>query len=294
MPALHDGRSSTPEWPQTEHSRFVERGGIRWHVQVMGSGPTMLLVHGTGASSHSFRDLMPLLAERYTVVVPDLPGHAISTAPPLFEPSLPATAAALDELLEALQMTPTVAVGHSAGAALIARMTLDRAIAPQLLVGLGAALVPFRGVARAIFPPTARFLAHTSLAARLIALRARDGNNVARVLAGTGSALDERGVELYRRLTARPGHIAAVLAMMASWDLEPLYAELPDLDTRFLLVAGERDRAVPLSQQREIADRAPGARIVVVPGTGHLVHEEAPARVARLILDEGDAMRPAK
>jgi magnesium chelatase accessory protein len=77
--------------------------------------------------------------------------------------------------------------------------------------------------------------------------------------------------------------------MMARWDLEPLFAELPRLHVRFLLLAGELDRAVPMSQQRAIVARTPGARLEIIPQTGHLLHEEQPEVVARFILDEVDA-----
>lgn len=271
------------DWPLREHTRTVDAGGIGWHVQIMGAGPPILLVHGTGASSHSFRSLMPLLARHFMVVTPDLPGHAFSRAPEWFEPSLPATARAISALLTALRVEPIVAIGHSAGAALVTRMALDGAIQPQLLVGLGAAFVPFDGIARAVFPRTARVLATAS---RFFPLRVRETRSVERLLRATGSSLDRQGVELYRRLSERPNHVAAVLAMMASWDLAPLFAELPDLRVPLVLIAGKRDRAVPLAQQRAVAARLPRARVRVVHGAGHVVHEEQPETVARLILEE--------
>ena len=49
-------------WPNRSSSRFVVSGAMRWHVQIMGQGPVMLLIHGTGASTHSWRRLAPLLA----------------------------------------------------------------------------------------------------------------------------------------------------------------------------------------------------------------------------------------
>src|SRR3954465_15975067 len=72
-----DGR----DWPHREASRFIEAAGLRWHVQIMGQGPAALLLHGTGASTHSFLDLAPLLARRFTVVMPDLPGHGFTATP---------------------------------------------------------------------------------------------------------------------------------------------------------------------------------------------------------------------
>jgi magnesium chelatase accessory protein len=278
-------------WPPHERRRTVDAGGIVWHVQISGAGPPILLVHGTGASSHSFRKLTPLLARHFTVVTPDLPGHAYSNAPAWFEPSLPATAQAMASLLATLRVEPALAVGHSAGAALVTRMALDGAIQPRLLVGLGAAFTPFDGIARAIFPRTAKLLATAS---RLFPLRVREARNVERLLRATGSSLDRQGVELYRRLSERPSHVAAVLAMMASWDLEPLFAELPDLQVPLVLIAGAHDRAVPLAQQRAIAARLPRARVRVVQEAGHVVHEEQPETVARLILEEHERNGPVR
>lgn len=274
------------DWPNREHSRFVNRGGIRWHVQVMGHGPVLLLVHGTGASTHSYRELMPMLAEDFTVVAPDLPGHAFTIPPAHFEPTPAVISAALQELLEALDLTPVVTVGHSAGAAVIARMALDCAQKPALLVGLAAALVPLRGLARAVLGPTARLLSRSAIASSVISLGAHDRNGVARMIRSTGSTLDARGVELYQRLSTRPDHVGGVLAMMANWELEPLYLELPAITSRVLLVAGARDRAVPLSQQRQAASRMSDARFALIDHVGHLLHEEAPAQVAQLIVDE--------
>ena len=48
------------DWPNREASRFVDAGGLRWHVQQAGSGPVLLLVHGTGASSHLARNVARL------------------------------------------------------------------------------------------------------------------------------------------------------------------------------------------------------------------------------------------
>lgn len=69
------------DWPNRGSSRFVEAGGLRWHVQVMGEGPALLLLHGTGAATHSWRDIAPLLAKTHTVVAMDLPGHGFTAMP---------------------------------------------------------------------------------------------------------------------------------------------------------------------------------------------------------------------
>ena len=78
-PAL-DWLAMHNRWPHASCSQFVRSAHMRWHVQTMGSGPVALLLHGTGASTHSWRNVMPLLAQRFQVVALDLPGHGFSSA----------------------------------------------------------------------------------------------------------------------------------------------------------------------------------------------------------------------
>ena len=89
-------------WPNRDASHFVEAADLSWHVQRMGKGPALLLIHGTGAASHSWRGVMTVLAERFTVVAPDLPGHGFTQAPPPHRLSLPGMAADLGALLRKL------------------------------------------------------------------------------------------------------------------------------------------------------------------------------------------------
>ncbi|OZA31359.1 MAG: alpha/beta hydrolase, partial [Novosphingobium sp. 17-62-9] len=58
-------------WPNRSASRFIETPGLKWHVQIAGEGPVVLLLHGTGAATHSWRDVLPLLAQGFTVIAPD-------------------------------------------------------------------------------------------------------------------------------------------------------------------------------------------------------------------------------
>ncbi|MCU0976377.1 MAG: alpha/beta fold hydrolase [Steroidobacteraceae bacterium] len=271
------------DWPNRRSSRFVEAGGLTWHVQVMGRGPPLLLVHGTGASTHSFRDLAPALAARFTVVAPDLPGHAFTSPLPPGSVSFDGMASALGELVQALGLNPQVAVGHSAGAALLARLALDGVIAPRLLVALNGAILPLPGVAGLVFAPMARALAVNGLAARLFAWRAADRRAVERLVGSTGSKIDERGVELYARLVRNPAHVAGVLGMMANWDLGALRDALPRVPCRLLLVVGSEDGTVSPREAERVRAILPDARIVRLEGLGHLAHEERPDEVARLI-----------
>jgi magnesium chelatase accessory protein len=276
-----DGR----DWPNRAASRFVEADGIRFHVQVMGEGPVLLLLHGTGAATHSWRALAPLLAKDFTVVAPDLPGHGFTSAPPQNLLSLPGMAASLAALLARLEAAPALAAGHSAGAAILARMALDGAIAPRGLVGLNPAIMPLGGMATPLFAPLAKAMARFSLIPELFAWHVADEKVVRRLLGGTGSSIEPEGVSLYRRVMKNPRHAAAALAMMANWDLRALQPEIPRLAPPLLLIVGADDRTIPPADATRLQALHGNATIVSLPGLGHLAHEERPDDIARLIRD---------
>ena len=278
-----DGR----DWPNRSASRFVTAAGLRWHVQQFGpapdDAPVIVLLHGTGSSSHSWRDVAPLLARRYSVIVMDLPGHAFTSMPPNAAQSLAGMAQNVTALLRELNISPTVVAGHSAGAAIAARMILDQAIAPAALVSLNGAFIGFGGFAGQFFSPVARLLAAGSIASRFFAWQANDPAIVQKLVLSTGSLLDDVGMDLYARLVRSPGHVSAALAMMAHWDLEPLERELPRLSLPVWMVAAENDATVPATQAAQVARRLPQARQVLWPMLGHLAHEESPAQCVALL-----------
>lgn len=275
-----DGR----DWPHRDASRFVNLGRLRWHVQTMGEGPVVLLLHGTGAATHSWRGVMPLLAEHFTVIAMDLPGHGFTTGRPAGGLAMPAMARAVADLLTALQVQPVAVIGHSAGAAIGVRLAIDGWVAPRAVIGLNAALLPFPGLAARIFPTLAKLLFANPFAPYIFSRIAQGPGEVARfLLRSTGSTIDAEGVALYTRLFSDPGHCGAAIAMMAEWDLEAFAARLPALSVPLNLLHGDRDAAIPARTMAEVAAMVPGTRTELLDGLGHLAHEEAPARVVERI-----------
>jgi magnesium chelatase accessory protein len=285
------------DWPHHERSRFVDAAGLRWHVQIWPARdgvptpvPTVLLLHGTGAATHSWRSLAPLLTDHAEVIALDLPGHGFTSVPTpaprstLF--SLPGMAAAVTALLQVLQRQPALLVGHSAGAAVALQMVLNTPLRPRAVVGLNAALLPMGGPLWPLLSSSAKWIAGSDWVARSLAQRAQQPATVQRLLDSTGSRLDERGIALYTRLVRSPTHVASTLAMMANWNLQPLLARLPDLQTPVQLVVAESDRTVPPWQARHVWQKLPTAvrePLVSLPGLGHLAHEEVPERVAEVV-----------
>jgi magnesium chelatase accessory protein len=272
------------DWPHRDASRFVFAAGLRWHVQVMGSGPAVLLVHGTGAASHSWRDVAPRLAGRFTVIAPDLPGHGFTETPPGDGLSLRGMARGLAGLLAKLDVEPPFVVGHSAGAAIALRMALDGRFGGGV-VSFNGALKPFPGAAGRLYPTMAKAMFLNPVAQQLFQWRATRPGAVAGLLRSTGSTIDPSGVRSYEALMGTTGHIAGALGMMARWNLQGLQAELPSFSGPLTLVTGGNDLAVPPSVSEQVHRMIPASRLIQLPGLGHLAHEEAPERAAEIIAE---------
>ena len=283
------------QWPLRAYSRFVQTPSLRWHVQYAphpdGQAPTIVLLHGTGASTHSWRDVFPLLNARCGVLALDFPGHAFSAMPAaqdvasLF--SLPGMASGVAQLLKQMGIEPHTVVGHSAGAAVACMLSLGGHVQPQRIVSVNGALLPLDGLAGQFFSPTAKLLAKAPLVPELFSWRAAQPAVLQRLLDGTGSHLSGAGRALYRQLITNPSHSAGALAMMAHWDLHQFWARLPPLQTPLELVVGERDLIVPPSVSLRAAralQRQPMPGVVKLAGLGHLAHEEQPQQIAELIL----------
>ena len=271
------------QWPHRAASRRVHAGGLAWHVQIFGAvgeHPDVVLLHGAGASAHSWRALAPFLAVDRRVIVPDLPGQGWTQRPPNAGGlSLPGMAGLLGALLKALGSGRVSLVGHSAGAAVAARTALDGCAQADRVLGINGAWLPPAGQGRWFYEPLARVLSLDPMLPHLLAWSARRRRAVERLVASTGSRLDEEGLACYARLVGRSAHVSAVMAMMAAWDLRPLLADLGRLPVPLRLLATEGDRTVPARASEVASLKAPDARLERWSDLGHLAHEEAPARV---------------
>src|SRR5205085_2599051 len=100
----------------------------------------------------------------------------------------------------------------------------------------------------------------------------------------TGSRVDPLGVRLYARLFGSPGHVEGALGLMADWDLRAVAHALTSLPVPLTIVHGEHDAAIAVREAREVAALT-RARLELLPGLGHLAHEERPGEAARIIAE---------
>ena len=270
------------DWPYRNQSRHIAGRPHLWHVQEIGAGPTLLLIHGAGGATHSFRNLIPLLSQTHRLIVIDLPGQGFTVLGARSRCSLDAMAQDLVALCQQQDWQPVAIIGHSAGAALGLRMA--EMLPVRAVIGINAALGKFQGVAGWVFPVMARVLALTPLVAQMFSKLAATPSQVRHLLTSTGSRIDAAGEAQYLHLLRTSTHVSATLSMMAQWDLDGLLARLPRQFLPCLLITSTNDRAVPATVSAKMAAQMPNARWVDIPGHGHLVHEEVADQVAPLIL----------
>ena len=272
------------QWPNAHASRFIEAGGQRFHVQVMGRGPVLLLVHGIGAATHTWHELAPRLASQFTIIAPDLPGHGFTTAPRTDHLSLDGIAIALAALLEALRMSPAVGVGHGAGAAILMRMALAEDSSLRALVAINASLTPPRSQLWTLLAPAARVGVRSPHMAEL-GRELASGTLDSTLLSTTGSTLSKEQSALYGVFLRSQRHMGAVMTVFEHWDAPRLQRDLDRLTIPVTLIVGLNDSWVPPRDADRIAMRLADARIAEVSDAGHFAHEDAPDQVANIVVE---------
>ncbi|MEM7519490.1 MAG: alpha/beta fold hydrolase BchO [Pseudomonadota bacterium] len=278
-----DWDSHAADWPHAASSRFALCKPHRWHIQEMGKGPLILLLHGAGGGTQSWCHLMPLLARGHKVVTVDLPGQGFTKNGAVQRLGLVPMAQDLRTLCQDQGWTPSVIIGHSAGGALALEMARYLSPAPRV-IGINAALGNFRGPAGLLFPLIAKALYVTPFVARFFTASVARPASIDRLIDGTGSKLPPDDIRWYRAMISSESHVDATLGMMAQWNLNPLIDALPNHPSPTLLIASSGDKTVPASISEKVAAQLPKGQFLGLEGYGHLVHEEAPKAVLDAIL----------
>ncbi|MCE7528441.1 alpha/beta fold hydrolase BchO [Polynucleobacter sp. IMCC 29146] len=275
------------DWPNRTRSRSIAVGTLLWHVQIAGdAGPTILLLHGTGASAHSWSEIINKLTEHARVVVPDLPGHAFTLHAPISSLRLDNMALELQKLMKALALPgPALVVGHSAGALLALRYA---EINPEIqcIIGLNPSLVPPPASYTQLFGPLLSPLTRSSLASFILAKLAGASSMIDRLLDSTNTILPEARRVFYRRLFSQTNHVLGAMNFMAAADITAVLNQAKTCRAKLIWVLGKNDLWIPEQRLRQIiSSYFPQATVIEWSG-GHLMHELEPQKTVELILHE--------
>lgn len=281
----------------TVQVREVNMHGHKVSYRIAGSGPAIMLVHGIAGTGETWIDTMERLADHYTLIAPDLPGHGVSDKP-VGDYSLGSLASMLRDLMVTLGIENATMVGHSLGGGVAMQFVYQF---PQrcnrlVLVSSGGLGNEVNLLLRAACLPGADlFLAATA------GPIAKTGSLVAGVLGRLGwhpgTDLDEvtRGFASLADTETRKAFLHTLKSVVGvegqrvnASDRLYLASEIPTL-----LVSGERDPIIPANHAVEAHKLMRGSQLVIFPAAGHMPYTDQPAEFARVVRDFMDSTEPA-
>ncbi|OBK98078.1 hypothetical protein A5645_04230 [Mycobacterium asiaticum] len=273
--------------------------GHRRAFRIAGSGPVIVLLHGVGDSSTTWEPVHAKLAQRFTVIAPDMLGHGESDKPRA-DYSLASFANGLRDLLTALEIDRVTLVGHSLGGGVAAQFAYQY---PQFVERV--VLVSAGGVTKDV-SIALRFAAMPLGAEALSMLRlpgAVPAMGLVSRAVGTvvGSTRFTRDVASLPRLVgglSKPGAVSAFARTLRGVvDTQGQYVSM--LDRSYLMhglpvqiIWGEDDLIIPVSHARLAHRQIPGSRLEILPESGHMPHGDHPDRFVQIVHQFIDTTEP--
>jgi pimeloyl-ACP methyl ester carboxylesterase len=280
-----------PEQLADPDSLFIDVNGLQVHYKTAGQGePTLVLLHGFGASVYSWHEVMASLAEVGTVIAFDRPAFGLTDRPMPEDwsgenPYSPESQADLTvALLDELGVEKAVLAGHSAGGATAVLTALRYPERVEALVLVDAAIY-----VQGSTPSWLRPLLTTPQMRRL-------GPLLVRSIVGWGQAVISRAWNDPDRITPEllSGYKKPLQAEnwdRALWELvlasHPLGldAQLDKIQVPALVITGDNDLVVPTDQSVRLAGELPNAELVVIADCGHVPQEERPEEFLGALID---------
>jgi pimeloyl-ACP methyl ester carboxylesterase len=275
----------------------IELHGHRVIYRIAGDGPPVVLIHGMVNSSRHWERVALRLADRYTVVAPDLIGHGDSAAV-RGDYSLGAHACSIRDLLTTIGIDRATVVGHSLGGGIAMQFFYQF---PQRVERL--ALVSSGGLGHKVSP----MLRGAALPGAAAAIWLVANRRVREAIDRTGGAMrarrNRKGIYLQavaramrplQEAAARRAFLQTLRAVIdirgqhvSAMDRLYLLGELPTL-----IVWGERDNTIPIAHGRAAHDQIPNSRFVTLPRAAHFPNLEDPDGLADALLDWLDETEP--
>lgn len=267
--------------------RFVEidgpGGGQRVYVEQAGEGEPLLLLHGFGASSYSWRRVIPELAGSYRILAPDLNGFGFTERPQaLASYTRDGQIDLILRLLDAFSIERAHVAGHSYGGSIALNLAFrhPERVASLILIDSAAPDYPQqrRNALAGIGPWPDLFV-------RGLALRRAFIARALRASVHDEAVVTPELVEAYRRRLQVEGAARAYRGLTAPIQKPGPEVDLAAIDLPTLVLWGAEDRLIPVGKGRQATERMPNSRFIALSGTGHIPMEERPGEVARHMLD---------
>jgi pimeloyl-ACP methyl ester carboxylesterase len=271
--------SSSNAQPTAINSRTATIDNLQLHYLTAGHGPTVILLHGFAETSRMWRPIIPLLAARFTVIAPDLPGIGDSEIPANGIDMMTA-ASRIHALARSLNIDKARVVGHDIGLMVAYAYATQFPAETEKLVVMDAFLPGVEGWGAIYDDPNIwHFRFHGPTPDALVKGRERTyfeyfWNDLA---ADKRHSIPEADRQAYTAAYSRPGRMRAAWAYFASWpQLAKDFAQLSQtkLTIPVLSIGGAKSLGNQLAQQMKLV--ADNVTVVVLPDTGHWILEERP------------------
>jgi len=264
-------------------SRTAEVDGVKLHYLTAGHGPTVILLHGFAETSRMWRPIISLLADRFTVIAPDLPGIGDSSIP-TDKIDMKTSATHIHALARSLGVEKARVVGHDIGLMVAYAYATQFPTETEKLVVMDAFLPGVPGW-EAIYndPNVWHFRFNGEYPEALVKGRERTYFEYFwNVLAADKThSIPEADRKAYTEAYSKPGRMRAAWAYFASWpQLAKDFAQLSQnkLTMPVLSIGGEKSLGNELAQQMKLV--ATDVNVVVLKDTGHWILEERPRETA--------------
>ena len=270
-----------------EYSWFTEIGSTRVHYQDAGdeNGPALILIHGFISSTLIWRDVfLPLADAGFRVIAIDLPGYGYSDKPADARYTIDSQAHAVVSLMDQLGLDTATIVGASYGGAIAATIALDYPERVEKLVLVGAVSndQPKKKLLLRILqiPLIGDIVTPLYLGSRWT-LRKRMEDMYRRV----GRPIDERMIAARHHLLETANVHRAMIRTVRRWNANRIQQQAPLIRAATLLVWGDDDNHIPLSEGLRLRDAIPDARLIVFRNCGHLPPTEYPEKFVEIVAD---------
>lgn len=264
----------------TQEDKFIEVEGKRIHYLKQGEGRPIILVHGFGLSTFSWRKLIPLLSKRYTVFALDLLGFGLSDKPTDGDYTLEAQARLVINFMDALRIPSATLIGHSMGGVVVSRAAVESPSRIESLVLINSGFYGGKppSFLKYLFFPFPRLLARyffsRSFREKILKRTYYDPSLI------TNEAIEKR------MIYAKTPHVLEALTKMVETLSNINNVGLTENIRRLtLIIWGEEDRVIDRAEPRRIHSEIRGSQLKYIKECGHMALEEKPEEMAVLIFE---------
>jgi pimeloyl-ACP methyl ester carboxylesterase len=262
--------------------RRITVSGGEISYDVLGYGPSLILVHGTPSRSYIWRDVASRLADRFTVYVFDLLGFGQSERREGLDVSISGQSRVLADLVEAWELDAPSVAGHDIGGAIALRTHLLEGVSFGCIALLDSVVL------RPWITPTTRYVkAHLDVY-RTMPVKTFEAILASHLRTATHKPLDEHAFATYlegwrgesgQRLYLNKD---AQLDERDTAEFEPL---LPSIGVPVSIIWGEQDAWLDPALAERLHELIPGSDLLVLPETGHFAMEDSPQHITAALLD---------